>query len=128
SDLDEPPLLSDPLLPKGPLIDELGQSTLRRWPGKTRSVQEVTSRLSRQRDEAPALRWPETYSRWGGWKERRLEATGYFRTHHDGKRWWLVDPDGYLVWSSGVNCVRVDTEAASQGLEAALAWMPEPDG
>lgn len=125
---DEPPLLSDPLLPKGPLIDELGQSTLRRWPGKTRSVQEVTSRLSRQRDEAPALRWPETYSRWGGWKERRLEATGYFRTHHDGKRWWLVDPDGYLFWSSGVNCVRVDTDAAYQGLEAALAWMPERDG
>jgi len=124
----EPPQLTQPLLPKGPLLDALGQSNLRDWPGKSKSAEEVVSRIRRQWEEAPAMKHPEAFSRWGGWKERRVEATGYFRTHHDGRRWWLVDPDGYLFWSSGVNCVRVDTDAAYKGLEAALAWMPGQDG
>lgn len=124
----EPPALSDPLLPKGPLLDELGQSTLREWPDKSRSAEEVTRRLQAQLVQAPAQRWPEGYSRWGGWARRRIEGTGFFRTHHDGRRWWLIDPDGHLFWSAGVDCVRVDTEAAYDGLETALSWRPDPDG
>jgi len=57
-----------------------------------------------------------------------MEATGLFRTYHDGQRWWLVDPDGYKFWSAGMNCVRVDTAAAYDGLESALSWMPDPSG
>lgn len=124
----EPPLLKQPLLPRGPLLDELGQSRLRRWPTKSRSAAEVTARLQAQLAAAPTRQWPEDYSRWGGWSPRRLEATGFFRTHHDGHRWWLIDPDGHPFWSAGVDCVRVDTEAAYDGLEAALAWQPAAEG
>jgi hypothetical protein len=88
----------------------------------------VTARLQAQLAAASQQQWPEEYSRWGGWRRRRLEATGYFRTHHDGRRWWLIDPDGYLFWSAGMDCVRVDTEAAYGGLETALAWLPDPRG
>ncbi|MDI7275726.1 MAG: hypothetical protein QME94_07095 [Anaerolineae bacterium] len=124
----EPPALTEPLLPKGPLIDELGQSTLHDWPTKSRSAQEVTARLQAQLAQASAQRWPEGYSRWGGWARRRVEGTGFFRTHHDGRRWWLIDPDGHLFWSAGMDCVRVNTEAAYAGLETALAWRPDPHG
>lgn len=124
----EPPRLVNPLLPKGKLLDELGQSTLHEWPGKTCSIEELTARLQTQLEAAPRQRWPEAFSRWGGWKEPRFEATSFFRTHHDGRRWWLVDPDGYPFWSSGLDCVRVDAEAAYDGLESALAWLPNPAG
>ena len=52
----------------------------------------------------------------------------FFRTHHDGTRWWLLDPDGHPFWSAGLVSVRVDTPANYDGLERALAWMPPQDG
>jgi len=125
--VNEPPKLTKPLLPKGPLLDEFGQSTLHDWVAKTRSESELIERLKSQLETAPHRRFPESYSRWGGWKELRFEAKGYFRTHHDGKRWWLVDPDGYAFWSTGLDCVRPDTDANIEGLESALSWLPEPE-
>jgi len=41
-------------------------------------------------------------SRYGGWKARQIEATGFFRTRRVGGRWWLVDPEGYLFLSVGL--------------------------
>ncbi len=118
--------LAQPILPKGPLLDELGQSTLHEWPAKTRSVAELQARLRAQLEAAPKQSWPGAFTRWGGWKARRLtKPPGFFRTHFDGKRWWLVDPDGFAFWSAGLDCVRVDTMARYDGLEAALKWLPE---
>jgi len=125
---DEPARLSDPILTQGHLLDALGQSTLHEWPEKSRSQKEVTARLQAQAAAAARQRLPEGFSRWGGDLSIRFEATGFFRTQHDGKRWWLVDPEGYAFWSSGMDCVRVDTEAAFAGLESALSWVPSLTG
>lgn len=123
---DEPLPIFNPVLTKGKLLDDLGQSTLRRWPGKSRNAGEVTARLHAQLRDAPAQRWPEGFSKWGGWTARQLEATGYFRTHWDAEagRWWLVDPEGYIFWSAGQDCVRSTIEANVTGLENALSWLP----
>lgn len=125
---EEPPRLSQPLLPKGKLIDELGQSTIHEWPEKSRNAEEVTQRLREQLTAAPAGKWPDGFSAWGGWKEKKIKGTGFFARHHDGKRWWLVDPDGCLFWSTGLDCVRPGIEAAWEGLQDALAWIPPQDG
>ncbi|MBS1875645.1 MAG: hypothetical protein JSU00_20695 [Acidobacteria bacterium] len=123
------PKLDKPSLPKGPLLDAFGQYTLRDWPSKTRSEVELTGRIQRQAAAARSIEWPETFSRWGGWKSLRFgDGSGFFRTRHDGKRWWLVDPDGYAFWSAGLDCVRVDTDARYDGIAAALAWKPDPKG
>jgi hypothetical protein len=126
--VDEPLRLADPLLPKGALLDELGQSTLHAWSTKSRNAEEVTARIKAQLAAAPSQRLPEGFSRWGGWIGKRLDATGFFRTAQADGRWWLVDPDGYVFWSSGPDCVRVDTEANYEGLETALAWLPDAYG
>lgn len=126
--LHAPARLEKPILPSGVLLDELGQSTLHEWPGKSRGVQEVIDRLREQLRAAPARRWPEGWSRWGGWQGKRLEGTGWFRTAQDSGRWWLVDPDGFVFWSAGMDCVRVDTSANVTGMETALAWLPEEEG
>ena len=41
--------------------------------------------------------------RFGGWKGKTFEATGFFCTEHDGERWWLVTPEGNAFISFGVN-------------------------
>jgi len=123
---DEVPKLASLVLPKGALLDELGQSRLHDWAGKSKSRSEVTERLKKQAAAASALKFPAHFTKFGGWKEKRFEATGFFRTERDGKRWWLVDPEGYAYWSAGMDCVRVDTEANCEGLEKTLTWQPEP--
>ncbi len=124
----QPLAIGEPLLPKGPLLDELGQSTLHDWPQKTRSVEVMVSRLRAQLDAGPRHRWPHTFSRWGGWRQRESPPSDFFRVHHDGSRWWLVAPDGRPFWSAGLDCVRSNIQTYYEGLESALAWLPPRDG
>jgi len=42
-------------------------------------------------------------SRYGGARDIRFPATGFFHTHHDGNRWWLVDPEGCAFISLSLN-------------------------
>src|SRR5579862_1067219 len=121
-----PRRLGKPVLPRGVLLDEFGQSAQRQWVGKTRSADELKNRIRGQLEAAGSRQWPEAFSPWGGWKEKKLaEGTGWFRTEREGGRWWLVDPDGYAFWSAGLDCVRVDTAARIDGLETALQWIPK---
>jgi hypothetical protein len=126
--VEDVPVLTDPVLPKGKLIDELGQSATRSWPEKTQGPEEFAQRINSQLKEAPLQKWPDRFSEWGGFKAKRFEATGFFRTEHDGWRWWLVDPAGYAFWSAGVDCVNSSIDAHIKGLEKTLAFKPDPNG
>lgn len=129
--LEEPARLKEPRLPRGVLLDELGQSATRSWPSKTRSVDELRTRLTAQLAAASSHKWPEGFSEWGGLAgriEKSGKPNGFFRTHHDGTRWWLLDPAGHPFWSAGLDSVRVDIEANYDGLERGLGWMPPADG
>jgi hypothetical protein len=123
------PLITEPILPKGPLLDELGQSTIHQWPDKTKTIDEMSARMQKQLKEVPTQKWPNTFTRWGGQTKHKLtQGSGFFKTHHDGNRWWLVEPDGYAFWSAGLDCVMVDTAAAYGQLESALTFLPGQDG
>lgn len=125
----EVPPLQDPILPRGPVLDELGQSAHRDWPGKTRSEKELVGRLQQQLADAPKQKWPAAFSKWGGDAAVTLPGKGkFFRTHHDGKRWYLVDPDGHPFFSAGQDCVRCSIDANFRGLEKALTNPPSKDG
>jgi len=118
-----------PILTKGPLLDEMGQSRLHDWPAKTRNPAELGARVLSQVLQSAQEKWPAKFSAWGGWAEKKLgEGSGFFRTHHDGSRWWLADPDGYAFWSAGMDCVRVDTTARYDGIENALSYVPDAEG
>ncbi len=119
-----PTKLARPALPCGPLLDDMGQSTLHDWPGRTRDTDELARRLKLQLTVAPRQAWPATWSRWGGWTAKPFQATGYFRAEHDGRRWWLVDPDGLAFWSAGCDCVRGSIDTNIRGLRAALSSRP----
>ncbi len=114
----EPELLTHPLLPKGALIDELGQSTTREWATKTPSFDAMKQRLEKQR--AGAFAWPDKFSKWGGDATRTWTATGFFRTEFRDNRWWFVDPDGHPFWSAGMDCVRANISGITTNLEAGV--------
>ncbi|MCS7237893.1 MAG: beta-galactosidase [Thermoguttaceae bacterium] len=93
-----------------PILDRFGQYIHGEWPGKIQSEED----LKRQRElEEEDLRQNPGSSDWdtyGGWlKGPTFQATGHFYpVKHQGK-WWLVDPEGRLFWSHGVDCVRATT-------------------
>ncbi len=94
-----------------PFIDTFGQYRHKDWPGKVHSIAELQQRRADEAKELAAQPARKDWCQYGGWADGpKLEATGFFRTaKHDGK-WWLVDPDGHLFWSHGIDCVRmIDT-------------------
>lgn len=116
------------MIPEGPvLVDDLGQWTGRDWPGKVPDEQTLIARL-RAAEEAPEYALLPGRNRYGGSAEITFDATGWFRTHHDGQRWWLVDPDGGAFWSAGPDCVEPRADCRVAGNEALCAPLPPRDG
>lgn len=126
--MDEEP---DYPLPDVKLVDEIGQYTKREWPGKTKSVEELVSYLRSEHERAQSSdadgAFPARNS-YGGWTGASLEATGFFRTHHDGRRWWLVDPTGAPFFSTGPDCVQPEISCPVEGIEKLFSWLPPKEG
>jgi hypothetical protein len=107
-----------------PMVDEFGQWARRDWPGKVPSEAVLKDRFQQLEARARQAAFPTNWSRYGGWLEKRFDATGFFRTHHDSQRWWLVDPDGYAFLSAGMDCVGANTATPVDGQEDLFAWLP----
>jgi hypothetical protein len=90
-----------------PFIDTFGQYIHRDWPGKTHSLEELHARRDAEAAELAKHAGPESWDQYGGWQAGpQLEATGgFYPKKYEGK-WWLVDPEGHLFFSHGVDCVR----------------------
>ena len=48
---------------------------------------------------------PVKLSKYGGRLDKKEKATGFFRVANRNGRWWMVDPDGCLFISAGINTV-----------------------
>jgi hypothetical protein len=115
--------------PDAPIVDELGQLNGYEWPTKTHSFQEMAARLTAEYERAKQPQPPlPGRSRFGGFAGKHFAATGWFRTEHDGQRWWLVDPDGYAFFSHGV-CygARMGEFGWFTGMEDFYLNAPSPD-
>ncbi len=100
-----------------PFIDRYGQFNKVDWPGKIHADEDFAAQLAAERADHAEHPGPAGRNRFGGWADGpQLEATGHFRvTKHRGK-WWLVDPDGRLFWSHGVDCL--DPRFGGTGVQA----------
>lgn len=118
---------ADPFIP---FIDTFGQYRHRDWSGKVHSLDELRARRDEEARELDAASAPADWNQFGGWKSGpQLEATGFFRTEkHDGK-WWLVDPEGRLFFSTGMDSMRSAEATTVQDREHFFADFPgnEPD-
>lgn len=122
--------------PKEPLVgecrvDRFGQGIVGQTSDRVRSEEELVSYLRAEYDKAisaPA-EYPAGFSKWGGWKEKRFEATGFFRIENENGRFWLVDPDGYAFFSNGV-CYgeRAGVFGLTDEYSPLYEWLPEEYG
>lgn len=110
---------------KEPYVDEFGQWALKDWPGKTHSLEQLKELNDSLLRSVPASAETAEWSKYGGWKKIKFNASGFFHTHHDGKRWWLVDPEGYAFLSVGVDAIRCIIEGYVSGQEDLYVWLPE---
>jgi len=90
-----------------PFIDEFGQFIHKDWPGKTHSQEELIAHGKIEEKHLDANPTPPNRNKYGGWTAGpKLKATGFFRVQKYKDKWWLVDPEGRLFWSHGIDCVR----------------------
>ena len=107
------------------VVDELGQWAEKEWPGKIQNENELKTLLENQLAAANTSSFPENWSKYGGWKEKKFKATGFFRTQNDGTRWWLADPEGFAFVSVGVDCIGSNASGVVSGQEDLFKWLPD---
>lgn len=95
----------DQYLESFPAIDEFGQSNLVEYDEKIKSLEQLQAEW-RSEEEENFDTSVYNYSKYGGYMQKKVKATGFFRTEQIDGKWWFVDPEGYLFLSVGVDCVR----------------------
>lgn len=105
-----------------PVVDRFGQWGPVDWPDKAHSLEELRAAWEEEERELAGAR--VNASRYGGYLERRVEGSGYFRVEEIDGRWWLVDPDGYLFLSTGPNVVRPAMATPIAGRKAYFEELP----
>jgi hypothetical protein len=109
-----------------PFIDRFGQFIHSDWPGKTHSLEEMQQRKQDEEKRLTENPGPDNWDTFGGYKAGpKLNATGFFRVEKHGGNWWLVDPNGNLFWSHGIDCVRMAESTPISDREKYFADLPE---
>jgi hypothetical protein len=91
----------DAVLEPKVVVDEFGQWIPADWPGKAKTLDDL--KKSWAREDASLKPGKFDYDKYGGYKNTHARATGFFRVEQIEGRWWFVDPDGHLFFSTGVN-------------------------
>ncbi|MDD4115846.1 MAG: hypothetical protein PHG27_09700 [Massilibacteroides sp.] len=94
----------DTYLGDKPAVDEFGQSNLVEYAGKVTSFEQLRQEWAAEEVEI-VDQSAYNYSKYGGYKQKKVKSTGFFRTEKIEGRWWFVDPEGYLFLSVGIDCV-----------------------
>ena len=114
-----------------PFVDRFGQFAHDDWPGKVHSEEELR-RTKEDEDAWLAVNGASPIpgaDRFGGWAGGpKLKATGFFRTAKVKGKWWLVDPDGRLFFSHGIDCVAINGSYTGISFrEDYFEWIPQKD-
>lgn len=87
-----------------PAVDEFGQWNLGDYEDKIHSLEQLKAEWEAE-DNEPVSTAGYNYSQYGGYMQKQVKGTGFFRTEKVDGKWWFVDPEGYLFLSVGVDCV-----------------------
>ncbi|GFE79228.1 hydrolase [Steroidobacter agaridevorans] len=118
----------DPFYLSG-LVDEFGQNARLQYPTKIHSLQELQQAARTELAQLANSKGPAGRSRFGGWSEGpKRKATGYFRAEKVDGKWWLIDPEGYLHFSSALANVRMANLDTVTGYDFGSARVRHIDG
>ncbi|MEN6578535.1 MAG: hypothetical protein ABFD90_19475 [Phycisphaerales bacterium] len=103
-------------LEKQPVVDEFGQWAHADWPRKIRSREQLEKEFAEEQESLTGS-GEFDYCEYGGYKNTKARATGFFRVEQIDGRWWFVDPHGHLFLSTGSDCISA-ARGRSQQTEA----------
>ena len=112
-------------LPEIKLVDRLGQLKNREWRGKAESVHAMKAGVLREAGRGGE--WPSSdWNPLGAYiNDKFTDGSGFFTAVKKDGRWHLLDPEGHLFFSLGIDCVNVSADARVDGMEGLLDWLPE---
>ncbi|MGJ8681998.1 agarase [Paraglaciecola sp.] len=97
------------------VIDQFGQNAKVDYPGKIKSEEHLKQVTQAELDTLKGETMSDR-SKFHGWKDGpKLEATGFFRTEKVEGKWALVDPEGYLYFSTGIDIIRLSNSSTMTG-------------
>lgn len=110
-----------------PFIDIYGQYAHDNWLHKIHSDDDFRVLKEKELADIAQNPGPTDRSKYGGWTAGpKLKSTGFFRTEKYKGKWWMVDPEGYLFWTAGLNCVASDNaNTGVQYRESYFANLPD---
>ncbi len=110
-----------------PQVDSMGQWKMKDWPGKMQNEEEMIAYLQSEKDaELPAFECSR--SKYGGELSMKREGTGFFRIHEENGTYWFCDPEGYLLFSHGMDLIMPDEFTPITGIEVLFEEFPPKDG
>lgn len=111
-----------------PFIDAYGQFMHEDWPGKVRSAEDLRKAHAAELALLAESKRPAAWNRFGGWADGpQLEATGAFRTEKYEGKWYLVDPEGRLFFSHGLDVISAYNDALRVTAENRKWFAELPD-
>jgi len=99
------------------IVDKYGQNATVDFTDKIHNDQELQDQKKQEAKHLTGI-LPKDRSIYGGWKNGpKLDATGYFRTEKVDGIWSLVDPQGYLYFSTGIDVIRLSNSTTMTGYD-----------
>lgn len=89
----------DSILSPLPTVDQFGQWIPDDWEGKANSLDELKTIWNEEDKNLQSDAF--NVSKYGGYLDTKVDATGFFRIEKIDGKWWFVDPEGYLFFSAG---------------------------
>ena len=116
----------DTITGPNPLVDEFGQWIPAEWPGKAKTPEDLKTAWSNEEKSLQSDGFD--VSKYGGFLSIKAKATGFFHVEKIDGKWWFVDPEGYLFFSTGSCCISPRSDFARvQGREYIFTAMPPAD-
>jgi hypothetical protein len=112
----------DAVLETHPLVDQFGQWIDASWPDKITDLDHLRKDSPDESKPLPAGHFE--YCRYGGYKKSTARATGFFRVEQRNGKWWFVDPDGHLFFSTGADVIRPEIFTPTRGRRSLFAALP----
>jgi hypothetical protein len=115
-------LVEDAVLDPGPVADQFGQSARVSWLGKAKDLESLRSEW--KKDDMGGAAADYGYCSYGGIRETKARASGFFRVEKIDGRWWFIDPDGHLFLSAGSDVITPWMETRAEGRTALFEALP----
>ncbi len=109
------------------IVDKYGQSAKTEYSFKIHSDEALVDKMEEELASLKDSKMKDR-SKYGGWLNGpKLDGTGYFRTEKVDGKWALVDPEGYLFFSTGIANIRMSNTSTMTGMDFPQELLVQPD-